>query len=196
MHHLLITPPAARAGPAPPASGPPCRVRLASGRTIGGPAPRGHSTIHHGLLPEGLVDHTPGARRADGARPVDRRARPEHHPPGRRPSALHARRKLNRSLATSGGEAADAGVAIECGHRHATRAPGVDASGRGEVADPDAVNRARLMRLARIVDCTSGACARVQDADRRARALPRSGPPRRPAAGADDRAPAATRLRP
>jgi hypothetical protein len=193
MRHLLSTRPAGRAGPAPPASGPPCRVRLASGRSIGGrPVPRGRRAIHLGLLTEGLVDLTPGAWRADGARAIDRRARPAQYPPGRRSGGVHARRKLNRPLATSGAEAADTGVAIECGHQHATRAPGVDASGRGEIADPDAVNRARLMRLAGIVDCTSGAYARVQDADRRARALPGSGPPRRPAAGADHRAPAAT----
>lgn len=63
-----------------------CRVRLADGRVFSGGLPaRRHRSLQLGLLHSetaGLVELTPGTRRADGRLEVDRRVDREHFLPG------------------------------------------------------------------------------------------------------------------
>ena len=75
-----------------------CRVRLADGRVFTGALPPArHRAIQLGLLhadTAGLVELTPGTRRADGKLALDRRRRAEHYLPGgasRRPRLARAR---------------------------------------------------------------------------------------------------------
>ncbi|WP_028064652.1 hypothetical protein [Solirubrobacter soli] len=93
MH--ILRPPTSPAPPAPAPSlitagagaGPlPCRVRLADGRVFTGALPAArHRSLQLGLLhadTAGLVELTPGTRRADGRLEVDRRRQLEHFRPG------------------------------------------------------------------------------------------------------------------
>ena len=91
----ILRPPTSPAPPAPApprisagaGAGPlPCRVRLADGRVFTGALPAArHRSLQLGLLhadTAGLVELTPGTRRADGRLEVDRRRHPEHYLPG------------------------------------------------------------------------------------------------------------------